>query len=388
MEQKFWEHYKYHRGNPKNLNRINETGSANIAVRYYNFNQIDEGEDLDHREKEILQCVIQDYINNGIPVSSLQLVERYKLKWSSATIRNILAELSKKGYLFAPHRSAGKVPTAKGYRFYIKNLPINIPPYIPAKDKQNIIQREFLKRKFEIPDVLESSCDILSILTNYIGIAIPPLAEKAILRHIELLDVGGDEILMVLLTRSDNVYSKLFRIEEKIPRNFLEQISRFLNENFVGMDLRDIHTLLMTGNISPLGEMYRYASLVMEAISQHFKELDNVDVIMKGIDRFVEELESRDEMNIDVSIFYNLKEFLRNLLIQATELDDIIVSIEGDRNPQLYGLSILTGSYSMGDKRIGAMGLIGPNRMNYKYAIQIIDYLRIMLSNMITKLNQ
>ncbi len=388
MEQKFWENYKYTKIKPENVERLKDTGSANIVVKYFNFNQIDEGEDLDHREKEILQCVVQDYINNGIPVSSLQLVDRYKFKWSSATIRNILAELNKKGYLFAPHRSSGKVPTAKGYRFYIKRLPIHIPPYVPAKDKQNIIQREFLKRKFEIPDVLESSCNILSILTNYIGIAIPPLAEKAILRHIELVDVGGDEILMVLLTRSDSVYSKLFHVEERIPKNILEQISRFLNENFVGMDLRDIHTLLMTGNLSPLGEMYRYASLVMEAISQHFKELDNVDVIMMGIDRFVDELESRDEMNIDVSIFYNLKEFLRTILIQSTELDDIIVSIEGDRNPQLYGLSILTGSYSMGDKRIGAMGLIGPNRMNYKYAIQIIDYLRIMISNMITKLNK
>ncbi|GIX42185.1 MAG: heat-inducible transcription repressor HrcA [Leptospiraceae bacterium] len=362
---------------------------GNIAIKYFDFNHTNEGEDLDYREQEILLLVIEDYIKYGNPVSSLQMVERHPVKWSSATIRNILSELNKKGYLFAPHRSAGKIPTAKGYRFYIKKLPIDLPPYNPSREKQNIIQREFLSRKFEIPDVIESSCNILSILTNYIGIAIPPLAEKTILRHIELIDVGGEEILMVLLTRSGTVYSKLIHVEERIPRNILEQISKFLNENFSGMDLREIYTLLTSGNISPVGEMYRYASLIMRTISMYFKTLDDMqDVIIAGVDRFFEEIESRDDIRIDIASVYNLKEFFKEILIKSIDMEDIVVSIEGDRNPQLFGLSILTGSYSMGDKKIGAMGVVGPNRMNYKSVIQIIEYLRLMISSMITKLNR
>lgn len=362
---------------------------GNIAIKYFDFNHTNEGEDLDYREQEVLLLVIEDYIKYGNPVSSLQIVERHPVKWSSATIRNILSELNKKGYLFAPHRSAGKIPTAKGYRFYIKKLPIDLPPYNPSREKQNIIQREFLSRKFEIPDVIESSCNILSILTNYIGIAIPPIAEKTILRHIELIDVGGEEILMVLLTRSGTVYSKLIYVEERIPRNILEQISKFLNENFSGMDLLEIYTLLTSGNISPVGEMYRYASLIMRTISIYFKTLDDMqDVIIAGVDRFFEEMESRDDIRIDIASVYNLKEFFKEILIKSIDMEDIVVSIEGDRNPQLFGLSILTGSYSMGDKKIGAMGVVGPNRMNYKSVIQIIEYLRLMISSMITKLNR
>jgi len=291
--------------------------------------------------------------------------------------------------LFAPHRSAGKIPTPKAYRYYIKKLPIDLPPFNPSKEKQNIIQREFLCRKFEIPGVIESSCSILSILTNYIGIAIPPMPEKTILRHIELIDVGSEEILMVLLTRSGTVYSRIIHVDERIPRNILEQISKFLNENFSGMDLTEIYQLLTTGNISPVGEIYRYASMIMNTISLYFKTLDDMhDVIITGVDRFFEEIGLREDIHIDIASIYNLKEFFKEILIKSIDMEDIVVSIEGDRNPQLFGLSILTGSYSMGDKKIGAMGVVGPNRMNYKSVIQVIEYIRLMISNMITKLNR
>ncbi|MCS7205186.1 MAG: heat-inducible transcriptional repressor HrcA [Leptospiraceae bacterium] len=363
--------------------KVNES----ITIKQWSedeFNDI-----LDHREKVVLLLLIEDYIDLGVPISSLQLVERHKLKWSSATVRYILSELNEKGYIYAPHRSAGRLPTTKGYRYYIKNLPIDLPPYSPSKEKQNIIQREFLSRKFEIPDILESSCKLISILTNYMGIAIPPILEKNILRHIEIIDVGGEEVLMILLTRSGSVYSRLIHLEERVPRNILEQISRFLNENFSGMDIKEIHQLLNSGDVSPIGEMYRYASLIMRTLSAHFKTLNEVeDVIIAGIDRFIEELESRGEHLIDISMLYNLKEVFRNILVQSSELDDIVVSIEGDRNPQLNGLSVITGSYSMGDRKIGAMGVVGPNRMNYKSVIQILEYFRLMISSMITKINR
>ncbi|MFN3247523.1 MAG: hypothetical protein ACK42K_12550, partial [Leptonema sp. (in: bacteria)] len=107
-----------------------------------------------------------------------------------------------------------------------------------------------------------------------------------------------------------------------------------------------------------------------------------------GVDRFFEEIGLREDIHIDIASIYNLKEFFKEILIKSIDMEDIVVSIEGDRNPQLFGLSILTGSYSMGDKRIGAMGVVGPNRMNYKSVIQVIEYIRLMISNMITKLNR
>ncbi len=350
-------------------------------------NYTNKEDDLDPREEEILQIVLEDYIKTGSPISSLLIVEKHNVKWSSATIRNILGSLSEKGYLYAPHRSSGKIPTAKGFRFFSKKIPTNLSPYQPTRDKQNIIQREFLKRKFEIPDLLESSCNILSILTNYMSIAIPPLAENSILRHIELIDIGNEEILVVILTRAGNVYSRILYVNENIPKNILEQISRFLNENFSGRDLREIHSLFLSGNITPLGEMYRYTAIIIDNLSKHFETLNEVkDIITAGIDKLVESLKE-NKINASIGSIYNLKDIFKEILKKSTEIDDIVVSIEGDKIPELFGLSILTGSYSMGGKNIGAMGVVGPNRMDYISAIQIIEYLRIMISSMITKIN-
>ncbi len=350
-------------------------------------NYTNKEDDLDPREEEILQIVLEDYIKTGSPISSLLIVEKHNVKWSSATIRNILGSLSEKGYLYAPHRSSGKIPTAKGFRFFSKKIPTNLSPYQPTRDKQNIIQREFLKRKFEIPDLLESSCNILSILTNYMSIAIPPLAENSILRHIELIDIGNEEILVVILTRAGNVYSRILYVNENIPKNILEQISRFLNENFSGRDLREIHSLFLSGNITPLGEMYRYTAIIIDNLSKHFETLNEVkDIITAGIDKLVESLKE-NKINASIGSIYNLKDIFKEILKKSTEIDDIVVSIEGDKIPELFGLSILTGSYSMGGKNIGAMGVVGPNRMDYISAIQIIEYLRLMISSMITKIN-
>lgn len=344
--------------------------------------------DLDSREEEILQLVLEDYLETGTPISSLLIVEKHNVKWSSATIRNVLGSLSEKGYLYALHRSSGKVPTAKGYRFYSKKIPTNLSPYQPTKDKQNIIQREFLKRKFEIPDLIESSCNILSILTNYMSIAIPPLGENATLRHIELIDIGNEEILVVILTRSGNVYSRILYVNENIPKNILEQISRFLNENFSGRDLREIHSLFLSGNIAPIGEMYRYTAIIIDNLSKHFETFNEIkEVIMSGIDKLFESLKE-NKINFSIGSIYNLKDIFKEILKKSIEIDDIVVSIEGDKIPELFGLSILTGSYSMGGKNIGAMGVVGPNRMDYISAIQIIDYIRLMISSMITKINR
>ncbi len=353
----------------------------------YDVNCVED--DLTEREKEILLLLLDDYIETGSPISSLYLVEKRNLKWSSATIRNVLADLNEKGYLFSLHRSSGKIPTAKGFRFYVKNLPVHIPMYQPTQEKQNIIQREFLKRKFEILDILESGCNVINILTNYIGVAIPPILEKTIVRHIELIDISNDEILLVILLRSGLTYTKLMYLDEKVSRHFFEQITKFLNENFSGMDLKEIYFILNKNDIIPKGEIHRYASIILKVLALYLKSImDDSEVLISGIGKFVEEIQDRGDLNIDIPLIYEIKDIVKEILIKSIELDSIGVFIEGDRNPSLNGLSILSGSYKMGDNNIGSLGIIGPYRMNYKYSIQVIEYIRVMISSMITKISR
>lgn len=341
---------------------------------------------LTAREEEILCLVIETFIKTGVPISSLQLVQTFDLKLSSATIRSILAELSRKGMLFAPHRSAGRIPTERGYRFFIRRMPARLPPFDPAQDEQMAIQKEYLRRNFQMEDVLEATSKILSMLTNHAGLVVAPSAERTILKHIELIDVGPDEILMVILTRSGSVYTKNITIEDRIPRSYLQQISRYLNEQFQGLDLQDVERQLGECPAGLEGELYQYASLLLKTLSMHFASMgQRNDVYITGLDRVVEELGSSE---FNVSRIYEMKDIFRGILRRAVDLDDIAVTIEGDRNPTLSGLTILAGSYRMGEKKIGAMGVVGPNRMNYRRVIRVLEYLRIVISGMMTRMNK
>lgn len=346
------------------------------------------GEDygLSPREEEILCLVVQEFIRSGAAVSSLNLCERYELSISSATIRSILADLSRRGLLFAPHRSAGRIPTERGFRFFISRLPTGLPPFDPRQEEQMAIQKEYLRRNFQMQDVLEATCKILSMLTNYAGMIVAPTPEKAILKHIELIDVGTDEILMVILARSGTVYTKNITVDTRVPRGYLQQISRYLNEQFQGLDLRDVEQQLEQGSVGLGGELQQYASLLMKTLAAHFSTMgERDDIIITGLDRVVDEIGTPD---LPAARIYEVKDIFRGILRRAVDLDDIAVTIEGDRNPVLSGISILAGSYRMGERRIGAMGIVGPNRMNYHRAIRIIEYLRIITSGMITKMNK
>lgn len=341
---------------------------------------------LTPREEQVLCLVVEAYIAHGVPISSLQLVQSYDLKWSSATIRATLAELSRQGLLYAPHRSSGRIPTERGYRFFIRKMPARLPPFDPGQEEQMAIQKEYLRRNFQIEDVLEATSKILSMLTNHAGLVVAPATERTILKHIELIDVGPDEILMVILTRSGTVYTKNITIEDRIPRGYLQQISRYLNEQFQGLDLQDVERQLSGRPVGLEGELYHHASLLLKTLSLHFASMQQKnDVYISGLDRVVEELGSAE---FNVTRIYEMKDIFRGILRRAVDLDDIAVTIEGDRNPTLSGLTILAGSYRMGEKKIGAMGVVGPNRMNYHRAIRVLEYLRIIISGMITRMSK
>ena len=150
-------------------------------------------EDLSARQADILRLVVDTYIMTGQPVSSLGLVDRFDMGLSSASIRHILSDLEKLGYLYGPHRSSGRVPTERAYRFYVASLPGRLPPANFEEEKQRYIQKEYLRREFSIREILEVTSNILSALTNFAGVIIGPAPERAVLKHIELIDMGQDE---------------------------------------------------------------------------------------------------------------------------------------------------------------------------------------------------
>lgn len=345
-------------------------------------------QEITRRQGDILKILIEDYIQTGQPVSSLSLVQRHDPGLSSASIRFILSDLEELGYVYAPHRSSGKIPTENGYRYYISKLPGVIPPAQFAEEQQRYIQKEYLKREFQIREILDVTCGILSALTNYAGIVIGPSPEKAVLKHVELMDMGQDELLVVIVTRSGTVYTRSLFVDERIPRDNLIRLSRFLTENFKGMDLEEIQSSLDDKNIEGDRELSRSFSNVLGNLHAAFDSIrGKEDVFIAGLDRLINHIDGKDPDRIrSLGQLYDARDLFSGIFKRTVDLDDVMVTIEGDEEPRLAGLSILAGSYRMGGRAMGAMGVVGPNRMNYIEVIRIIEYLRIVISGMMTRM--
>ncbi len=344
--------------------------------------------DLIDRHADILRLVVEGYIHTGQPVSSLYLTENFNLGISSATIRAVFADLERSGYLYAPHRSSGRIPTEKGYRFYVQSL---LSEQFTTDVDQGFIQSEYLKREFRIPEILDATCHLLSHLTEYVGVVLGPEPEAAVLKHIELIDLGQDELLVIFVTRSGVVYSKTLFIEDRIPGALLYRLSRYLNHYLKGNDFNEIKRKLLEDPYADTSD--REICGALNSINRHLAGSFNLvkgedELYTAGLEKFFARIAGQNRQKLEeLSELFRSQEKIRSIIKETIALDEVLVSIEGDMDETLHGLSMVAASYKMGEKRIGSIGVIGPNRMDYRKVVSLVDYIRILMSRMMTRMS-
>ena len=343
-------------------------------------------QELNQRQADILNLLVQEYIETDHPISSLYLTQKYDLGCSSATVRSVFKHLDENGYVYAPHRSAGRIPTEKAYRYFVAHM-----ESLPELDNQDqvMIQAEYLKHGLQLFDILETTARVLSTLTEYTTVVLGPAPDKSILKHIELIDMGQDELLVILITRSGAVYHRTVFLEDRIPGEYLRQISRRLNEKFKGMDLAEIRDQIQ--DISADNRYIRhYLPTIGRAIYENFEAVQGEErFFIHGLDNLFSHLSESPEGQAriqDIGGLLDSRDFLRGMFQRSLDLDSCHILIEGDRDERLQGLSLVTAGYKMGDKKVGALGVIGPNRMNYMRVVSLMEYMRHLMSNMITRI--
>lgn len=345
----------------------------------------DAGEDLTLRQKEILKLVVSGYVRTEMPVASSLIAEQFQVGLSSATVRSIFAELERKGYLFSPHRSAGRIPTEKGYRMFARELPdlVQLP-----EEERRLIQEEYLRREFQIHEILAATGRILSMLTDYAGVVIAPEPARTVLKHIELIDLGQDEILIVLVTRSGTVFNKSMFLDDRIPPDVLHKISRYLNELFKGCDLIEVRERLRL-EADVRNDLYQYFPVVAKSILANFDAVSQGDfVYTSGVERLMTSIEQSHRGSLaQLGSISDSSNAIRGIFARSIPMQDLVISIDGDRDPRLGGLSVITASYKMGEKHIGSLGVVGPTRMDYVRVVSVVEYIRHILSGMITRMS-
>lgn len=326
---------------------------------------------LDERKKEILQAVIDEYINTAEPVSSATLVKKYGLDYSSATVRNELAELENIGYLDKPHTSAGRVPSEKGYRFYVDEL-LNEEDI--SIEEIKYIQSKLSTKVNEIQDLTKIATSTLSEITHYTTVAIGPKTERQIIEEIKFVLLGTRMLMVVIMTDTGLVKETIIKYDDDINQSQVDTLNNLFNSKLKGKPLSKIDKPMEEYILAEITYSIDVIKPIIEQINKIIEDQDSV--YLEGANKAFDLPEFRSlEL---VKNFVNVldeKDIMVDMLNSGIAKDiNVYIGKEND-NDKLKDFSIVTFKHSVGDKELGTIGIIGPKRMDYSKVISVMKYI-------------
>lgn len=341
--------------------------------------------ELDKRSKRILLAVISCYIASAEPVGSRTICRKYNFQLSPATIRNIMADLEELGYLQHPHTSAGRLPTDQGYRFYVESL--SKSPHQPQKPVTGIEQG--YRQGFTEPDyLLRQTSKILSSTTRYIGVVLAPRTSNMVFKHIDFVHLRDNMVLVIFVSRSGLVQQRVVQVAEAYTQDKLDQMARCLNEHFRDTPLFQIRSRLL--------DMMRrdkqlYDKLLERALrlsQEVFDSPERAKVYIEGQLNILNQPEFSD-MDKMKAIFgaFEEKSQLVNILDRCLEEGGLQILIGSENQiEEMRNCSLVTATYGAGESVRGALGVIGPTRMEYSSVIPLVEYAAYMVSQLLSRM--
>lgn len=339
---------------------------------------------LDERKKRILQAVTDDYISTGEPVGSRTIARRYALGISPATIRNEMADLEESGYLEQPHTSAGRIPSDKGYRFYVDSL---MKAEKLARAERERIRRQLERYRREVEAVIHQAAAIMADLTQYVAIVLAPRFQNAVFKHIELVPLDAGNILVILVTSPGFVESRVVDTGRPVSLAEAERIAKFLNERLRGLELSSIGPGLLAELESELEKYRTLLEGTVDLIVRCLEGRTRERVYTEGMMNIFSHPEFRDIDKVK-PLFSALSQekALFNTLALVSGRGPIEVII-GKENPleEMKRCSIVGAMYGISGQVIGALGVLGPTRMDYARVTGLVEFISATLTEILTE---
>ena len=326
---------------------------------------------LDDRKKKVLQAIVEEYINTAEPVSSNALITKYDLQCSSATIRNEMADLERKGLLDKMQTSSGRVPSAKGYRYYVDEL---LKDDNISLEEVKYISDKLETKVNEIEDLTKITANTISEITHYTTVAIGPRAYEQIIQEIKFVLLGTRMLLAVIITDSGLVKETIIKFDEDITEKQVETINYMFNNKLKNKPIEIINKPLEEYLYEEMSDMVKVIKPIIEQIKKLlFKESE---IHMQGTRK---ELDLPEFNSLQVAKnFMNIldeKELIADML-NSGFAEDINVFIGGeDEKEELKDFSVVTFKHKIGNKDMGTIGIIGPKRMDYSKVISVMKYI-------------
>lgn len=342
-------------------------------------------QELNEREKSILRHIIQQFILTAAPVGSRNITKRYEIGLSPATVRNIMSDLEDAGYVNHPHTSAGRVPTDKGYRFYVDSL-IEIQD---IKNSEKDYIRGKLEESYEADELLKVTSLLLSKITRQLACVTYPKLESGILEKIQIVSLSSSRLLVVISVKSGMVKTITLELSTEIETSKLESIQNLLNERLAGLSLKEIRTTF-NERLHDLIEDDKTSvvRLFYDSVDKIFKDVWEKDnLVISGAKNVIKQPEFEDPERFQSIIeLIEDRDIIVHILEKSGEVipDRVFISIGSENEDRkLNDYSFITKEYKFGETN-GTVGIIGPKRMEYSKIIAIIDYMSKMLSEILT----
>ncbi|SHF00666.1 heat-inducible transcription repressor HrcA [Thermoanaerobacter uzonensis DSM 18761] len=336
---------------------------------------------LDDRKKKILYAVITDYIMTAEPIGSRTIAKKYNIGLSSATIRNEMADLEEMGYLEQPHTSAGRIPSDKGYRFYVDSI---LRSYINNDSPISYNTREEIIAEFD--EIVKKYAKILANITHHTTVAKMPRLNPDRIKRIQLIPVASNKIIFLVVTDTGIVKNHLLNLCQNVDRNVFEFLNNLLNDKISGKSEKDIFEFLEQDLRQMLGEMAFIADELINTILMSLKQLQETDIYADGTSHILDFPEYKDLSK--AKNFFNLLEnkLLLNEVLEP-EVDFIDVRIGSENKfEEMKDLSVIKTTYKINGRVVGTIGIIGPTRMDYKKLISEINVMTKELSNLLSSI--
>lgn len=344
-------------------------------------------EELGERKIKILDAIIRNYLETGEPVGSRTISKYTDLNLSSATIRNEMSDLEELGYILQPHTSAGRIPSDKGYRFYVDHL-------MEEKDKQVTEMKQFVIEKTEkMEQVLKQVAKMLATNTNYATIVSAPSYHHNKIKFIQLSNVDETQILAVIVMQSNIVKNRMISVEQSLDNETLLKLNILLNTGLNGLSIQEINLGVIAKLKEQAGIHSTLVSDVLDALAEALSEDEDLEIYTSGATNILKYPELSDsEKASNLLTTFEEKDQLASLVSESlsdAENDGIQVYI-GNESPiqTMKDCSVVTATYELGEGVKGTIGIVGPKRMDYENVVDNLKNLKAQLDGIFDNPNK
>jgi heat-inducible transcriptional repressor len=340
---------------------------------------------LNERRIKILKAIVQSYIDCNTPIGSVLLTKRYAMGLSSATVRNIMAKLEEAGYISQPHTSAGRVPTEKGYRFYVDNL-LEEQSLTLSSDLCRELSNKLRNHEKDNTALIDEAAKTLSSVSHYLAIATPPKVEDILLKRIKFIKYENRQVLTILISDEGIVENKIIELDRVYSQAQLDEAAMYISSKYIGLTLKEVRERI-SHQLSKEQTLYNKLTENLLYVFKNIIPLETEGMALNGLSgtSYLTDFASMKQIKGILRAIED-KKFMLRLLQQISDSKGTQVIVGMDKIiPAMNELSMVVSTFSNKSLVSGAIGIIGPTRMNYMKMIPIVDHTAKALTKLLSE---